>query len=110
MAPKLGKQYLETIIKGPYRDLPDFPEARQAAEKVAEIDALVASGRDVDARRRYRDLTGTTWDHALASINGWRALDRPKKLAVFGWCPKDRGPGDERETPVHPMRDRWLDG
>jgi hypothetical protein len=106
---ELGKQNLETVVKGPYRDLPDFPEARAAADKVAEVDALVATGHDVEARRRYRELTGTTWDHAIASINGWSALDRPKKLAVFGWCPKDKGPADKPEGPGHPMRDRWLD-
>jgi len=107
---ELGKQYLETIQKGPYHDLPDHPAAREAADKAAEVDALVVSCQVAAARRRYRELTGKTWDQAIDDIRHWRQADRTKKLALFGWCPKEKADAEEHETHGHPMRDRWLDG
>lgn len=107
---KLGKQCLETLLKGPYHDLPDHPAAREAAEHVAEIDALMVAGQKGVATRRYRDLTGKTWDEAIADMLHWSARERAEKLALFGWCPKEK-PDDKHGQPVsHPMRDRWLDG
>jgi hypothetical protein len=107
---ELGKQHFETILHGPYHDLPNVPAAHGAADKVAELDALVASGKDAEATRRYRDLSGMTWDQAIAGIWGWRYQERAKKLALFGWPPKEKTPTDEAEAEGHPMRDRWLDG
>jgi hypothetical protein len=107
---ELGKQYLEMIRKGPYRELPDFPEARAAAEGVAEIDALMVSGKEGEATRRYRELTGTTWDQAILAVRHWRDHVRAKKLALLGWCPKEKTPAEDLKAQGHPMRDRWLDG
>jgi hypothetical protein len=107
---ELGKQYIEMIRDGPNRGLPDLPEARAAAERVAEIDGLVISGKRREATRRYRELTGTTWDQAILAIRGWRNHERAKKLAFFGWCLKEKTPAVERETPAHPMHDVLLDG
>ena len=106
----LGKQYLETVLKGPYHDLPDHPGAREAADRAAEIDELVVSWQDAAATRRYRDLTGKTWDQSIADIRRWRDHDRAKKLALFGWCPDEKADGKEPEFEGHPLRDRWLDG
>ena len=107
---ELGKQYLETILKGPYHDLPDHLAAREAADKTAEVDELVVSWQEAAATRRYRDLTGKTWDQSIADIRKWRNHDREKKLALFGWCPNEKAPAKEPEDQVHPMRDHWLDG
>ncbi len=109
-ASELGKQHFETILDGPYHDLPDQPAAHEAADKVAEIDALMVTGKDAGATRRYRELTGTTWDQAIAGISAWRYHDRAKKLALFGWPPKEKTPAEGTEPEGHPMRDRWLDG
>ncbi len=107
---ELAKQHYDSLSAGPYRGLPDYPEAREAADKVAEIDALVLAGKDGEATRRYRDLTGTTWDQALALVHGWHRMDRSRKLALCGWCPKDPPGFEKSEMREHPMLDRWLDG
>jgi hypothetical protein len=106
---ELIKQHIEPSISGPYQGLPDIPEARQAADGVAEIDALVLAGRGGEVRR-YRDLTNTTWDQALEVVRGWRDLKRAQKLALFGWHPKGKAQPDETALRDHPMRDRFLDG
>ena len=67
---------LETSISGPYHDLPDIPEARQAGDCVVEIDALVLAGNGLEAFRRFRQLTGKTWDEAHATIPTWFDLKR----------------------------------
>ena len=109
---KLGQQHLDTILKGPHHDLPDDPAAREAAEKVAEIDALLVWTKDGEATRRYRELTGKTWDQALLDIRRWRRHDRATKLEFFGWPPpeKEKPVDKDLETAGHPMRDPWLDG
>jgi hypothetical protein len=107
---ELGKQYLETLLEGPYHDLPDDPAAREAADKAAEIDALVVSCQEGAATRRFRELTGKTWDQSIADLRHWRDHDRTKKLALFGWRPKEKAEAKGHETQGHPMRDRWLDG
>ena len=106
----LVRQNYEAAVSGRYHGLPDVPEAREAADKVAEIDALVLAGKDGEAIRRYRDLTGITWDQALALVPGWHELDRARKLALCGWCPKDSPRFEKSELCEHPMLDRWLDG
>lgn len=42
---ELVKQHLEILEKGRYHDLPDVPEAHQAADRVAEIDGLILADR-----------------------------------------------------------------
>jgi hypothetical protein len=107
---KLAKQYLKLIVDGPYHDLPEDPAAREAADRVFEIDGFMILFKDRDATRRYRDLTGKTWDQAIADIKRWHQLDRAEKLALLGWCPKEKTEAKEDEALAHPMRDRWLDG
>jgi hypothetical protein len=107
---ELAKQYFESLASGPYHDLPDIPEARQAADGVAEIDALIWSGKVLDATRRYHELTNRTWDEVHATIPRWADLTRARKLALFGWHPKGKLDDDDAELPKHPMRDRELDG
>lgn len=105
----LGRQYIRTVLEGPYHDLPDHPAAREAAERVAEIDALVMARRDGEAIRRYRELTGLTWDQAILETRRWANHDRATKLALFGWHPKEKADAKGDELSAHPMRDRWLD-
>jgi hypothetical protein len=107
---ELAKQHLESLVAGPYHGVPDDLEARAAAEGVAEVDALVLAERQGEATRRYRELTGTTWDQAVDVIHGWHNLERAKKLALCGWCPKDSPQAKDSEVRDHPMLDHRLDG
>ena len=100
---ELLRQHLETLKSGPYHGLPDVPAARRAGEGVAAIDALMLDEKQPEATRRYRELTKTTWDHAIDAVRKWRDLKRAEKLALFGWHPKE-------ESRDHPMRDHLLDG
>jgi hypothetical protein len=102
---ELAQQLLAAREHGPGHDLPDCPEARQAATHTAEIDALVLEGRQPEATRRYRELARVTWDQAVDTVRTWRDLGRAEKLALFGWRPKEPA-GD----PGHPLHDRELDG
>lgn len=102
---KLARQHLQTLEAGPSHDLPDTPEAREAGTRVAEIDALVLQGKQPEATRRYRELMPTTWDKAIDAVRDWQDLERPQKLARFGWQPKEGS-----EPTDHPMSDRLLDG
>jgi hypothetical protein len=106
---KLSKQYLEILDKGPYHDLPDLPAAREAADKVAELDALLIAVKDQEATRRFRELTGTTWDRAIAIVRKWRNYERETKLTLVGWHTKKKAESDEPAIAVHPMLDPWLD-
>jgi hypothetical protein len=85
---EIGRQYLDEIERGPYRDLPDTELARMIGEHVAEIDALVRSGDTSKAVRRYRGLRGVIWDQAIKDVDAWANLTRPEKLALFGRIPK----------------------
>jgi hypothetical protein len=107
---KLARDNYDRLVSGPYRGLPDDPEAHEAADQVAEIDSLVLAGKDGEATRRYRDLTGATWDQAVNLIRGWHDLERARKLALCGWGPKDPPRFEKSEMREHPMLDRWLDG
>jgi hypothetical protein len=107
---ELIKQQLESSVDGPYHDLPDIPEARKAADGVAEIDALILTGHGLEAVRRFRQLTGKTWDEVHATIPNWFDLKRTRKLAFFGWNPKGKLDEDDFGVREHPMRDRLLDG
>ena len=102
---ELARQHLQTLESGPSHDLPDISEAREAGERVAEIDALVLQGKRPQATRRYREMMATTWDEAINAVRDWQSLGRPEKLARFGWRPKE-----ESKPPDHPMLDRLLDG
>jgi hypothetical protein len=42
-----------------------------SAAGIAEIDALLTAGKKPTAVRRYRDLTGTTWDQAHQAVAVW---------------------------------------
>ena len=55
---ELIKQHLELWKRDRYHDLPDIPEAHQAADRVAEIDGWILAGSPLEALRRYRLLTG----------------------------------------------------
>lgn len=92
---EIGRQHLDEIINGPYRDLPDTNFARSVAEKVWRIDVLVRSGRFNVAVREYRDMKAVTWDQAHRDMNSWPSMRREDKLALFGWAPKKKGPIDE---------------
>lgn len=104
------KQRLEEIESGRYRGLPDVPEARVAADKVAEIDALILAGKSHAAIRRFRELAGVIWDEAIAIVPGWEDLERGRKLALFGWSPEEKPKKDDPGLSDHPLRDRLLDG
>ncbi len=104
------RQYCDAVEHGPAHGLPDCPEAIEAARGATEIDGLILMGGRPEATRRFRELTQTTWDEALAVIRGWDDLAREKKLALLGWAPKDK-PGPEESAMLdHPLRDRLLDG
>jgi hypothetical protein len=108
---ELIKQQLTLSDHGRYHELPDILEARQAADGVAEIDALVLAGNGLEAVRRFRQITGKTWDEVHATISHWADLTRARKLALFGWRRKgklDDETDDEQRD--HPMHDRVLDG
>jgi hypothetical protein len=107
---ELVRQQLEDLEHGLHHDLPDSTVARLAADKAREIDSLVLNDKQVDAIRRFHELTEYTWDQCLETMRGWRDLTRAKKLALFGWAPKGKLQTTDVETPDHPMRDRWLDG
>jgi hypothetical protein len=101
---------LDLLQYGPDYDLPDSSFARVAAEKVREIDTLVLHEKHVEAIRRFHELTEFTWDQCLESMRGWRDLSRAKKLALFGWAPKQKPQATGAEASENSMRDRWLDG
>ncbi len=109
---EVARQHRDASEFGPDHGLPDRPEARRAAQAVSEIDALVLSGRRGEARRQYRQLTRSTWFQAFLALRGWQDLARARKLALFGWSPKDETPtGKGKLTTLgHPLADRSLDG
>jgi hypothetical protein len=107
---ELAKQYLKATNAGPYHDLPDDPEAKRAGDAVALFDFLILTGTGVDAKRRYHELTGRTWDQTHKDIDGWADMTRARKLALFGWRSKDEILAEKAELRDHPMRDRDLDG
>jgi hypothetical protein len=95
---ELAKQQLDDFDHGLTRGLPDTGPAREAAEKVAEIDALVRSGK-IGAVGRYRELRGVTWDQAIKETRNWHDLKRDEKLTLFGWEPKTKQPVDDLDSP-----------
>jgi hypothetical protein len=107
---ELARQQLECFEAGPYHGLPKSAEAYAAADRVVEIDSLVAMGRNAVAVRRYRELMHTTWDEAINALRGWAGLTREEKLGRVGWHPKEATASKEAESGGHPLRDRWLDG
>lgn len=84
---EVARQHLDEIDRGIYRDLPDIAIAREVAEKVASLDALVREGK-TGFVGLYRDIRGVPWDQAIKEAARWRSLTRPEKLALFGWEPK----------------------
>jgi hypothetical protein len=107
---ELAWQHLESLEFGPYRGLPDTPEARAAADQAAEIDSLVREGKQADATRRLRALRHTTWDDAINTLRRWRDLKREDKLALFGWRDKHGSNDEDAALLKHPMHDALLDG
>src|SRR5262245_22403563 len=106
----LARQYLQAIEHGPAHDVPDCPEARQAAEGVAEIDHLVLGMRQHEAIRRYRELLGVKWDQAIYDVHCWHERSRVEKLAIFGWRSKELAAADDPRSKGHPLHDPLLDG
>jgi hypothetical protein len=94
----LARQHLDEIDFGPYRGLPDTALAREVAEKVAEVDALVRSGK-TGAAGRYRELAGVTWDAALRDVGRWPRLTCEEKLELFGWASKKKAIVDDLDSP-----------
>ena len=84
----LLRQIVDRLLHGSLGGLPDTEWGRRLAAEVAEIDDLVFRGRPNIAMRRYRQLTGKTWDRALIEMDDWRKISRDEKLARFGWKPK----------------------
>lgn len=84
---EIAKQELDEIDRGPYRDLPDISLAREIAENIAELDALVREGKPGGVAR-YREMRGVIWDEAINAMRRWTKLTREEKLALFGWEPK----------------------
>lgn len=107
---ELGRQYFESVQSGSEHGVPDIPEARTAASRVSEIDALMLVGKHGPAARHYRAWTGCTWDEAHESLRKWHRLKRVQKLALLGWAPKEPCKTEQKGLAAHPMRDRWLDG
>jgi hypothetical protein len=107
---ELIQQHVERIEAGPYHDLPDSSEARKAADGVFQIDSLIMEGKQPEATRLFRELTGKTWDQAIDSVRVWRDLKRAEKLAWFGWGPRITSKPDRSEELSHPMHDPLLDG
>jgi len=107
---ELLKQDLELQGADPGQVLPEAPEARKAAQAVAEIDGLVRARALSRAVDRYRDLTRTTTHHAGCVVGKWRALSLAAKLSLFGWPPKGKDRADEPEAEGHPLRDSLFDG
>src|SRR4051812_35263728 len=107
---ELARQQLECFEAGPYHGLPKSAEAYDAADRLLEIDVLVAMGRHSEATRCYRELMHTTWDQAINALRGWAGLTREEKLARVGWRPKEATPSKVTDSGGHPLRDPWLDG
>lgn len=107
---ELGKQYAAVLEFGPLHDLPDLPEAHEAGRGVAEMDVLVLAGKELEARRRFRELTHHRWNETIDAVTHWHTLKRSRKLALFGWQSKEGSDEVEPELADHPMRDRLLDG
>jgi len=95
---------------GPDHGVPDIPEAREAAERVSELDALVLVRQQGPATRWYREWTGCTWHNAHEVLGQWRRLKRAQKLALLGWAPNEPLTAEKTDPAQHPMRDRLLDG
>lgn len=106
----LAWEHLQAVELGPAHDLPDCPEARRAAEGVAEIDSLVLSGRQPEATRRYREILRVTWDRAINDVRNWRERPRAERLGLFGWRPKGGATDGDPKATGHPMHDPVLDG
>jgi len=83
--------------------LPDTGVAREIAEKIAELDALVRTGKS-GAVGRYREMRGVIWDEAIKEMKSWAKLTREEKLALFGWKPKankTKQEFDDLDEPLH---------
>jgi hypothetical protein len=64
----------------------------------------------MEAKRRFHELSGLTWDQTHADVAGWIDMPRTRKLALFGWRSKDKVLEEQLQLRDHPMRDRDLDG
>ena len=104
---ELGKQLLTLLESGPYHDLPDLPEAREAGRKVVAIDNRLLCGDETDAAILFRDLMNVDWNTARTALSGWKDLTRLRKLALCGWQQKE---ALAPRPPEHPLRDAILDG
>jgi hypothetical protein len=106
---ELLKQRLARLDRGPHHDLPDLAGAIQADEWVAEIDELIMAGKQVEATRRYHELSGKTWDETLETMREWRDLKLAGKLSLFLQPAQEKPAPGAKDVADHPMADRWLD-
>ena len=94
----VARQHLDRILHGRDLDLPQTEAALDISAKIAEIDAIVMAGKTGEVTRRYRDITGVSWDQAIKDTRHWRDLGRVEKLALFGWAFKKPSMDDLSET------------
>ncbi len=104
-----GNTSTARTLEGPYRDLPDSPDAREVGDLVAIIDSLLVFGKPGEATSLYRERVPSTWDQAVDRIRGWPGMRRSEKLRLFGWGPKQQAKGKHSEE-AHSLRDPRLDG
>jgi hypothetical protein len=109
-ATELGRQFLDSLELGPAHGVPDIPEARAAAERASEIDALLMAGQHGPATRHYREWTACKWHDAHEALGKWSRLKREEKLALLGWASKESLKVKDSDLAPHPMRDPLLDG
>ncbi len=105
----MTKQYLGLVDPAEDLLLPDIAEVRDARRKVGAVDELIRLGKQGEATRRFRELSGGTWDLAIDATRHWRELGLLEKLDRFGWRPKGHA-DDPAGRAGHPLHDPSLDG
>jgi hypothetical protein len=92
------------------RQLAEASGEELALVKISEIESQIAWGvEDGSAVRRFRELTGGTWDQAIRAINRWPDLTLKEKMAHFGWAPVEKIKVSLKANQVHPLHDFELD-
>ena len=79
--------------------LPDTKAGREIAAILAALDRLVSSGKAADLPKRYRALTGATWEEAARVTREWQYRTREEKLQRLGRVEK-KGPLDDLAEPL----------
>ena len=109
-ADELTKQHILANRSSDVEDSQECAELQAAIHAMTEIDALFLSGLNSEATRRYRQISGGTWDQAIDTVRNWHQQTRSQKLALFGWQPKASVKDQMLARHDHPMRDPQLDG